>query len=108
MDPLNNPFSPGAGSRPPELAGRDQIVEQARVALGRTMRGRNDQSQILLGLRGTGKTVLLTEIETVAERHAYLTSFLKAPEDRRIRGTALSADAPRLDQTFGGGRRAEG
>lgn len=84
MDPLRNPFSPGAGSPPPELAGREIIVENARIALGRTIRGRSSQSQILLGLRGTGKTVLLNEIEGLAEAENYLTSFVEAPENKSL------------------------
>ncbi len=84
MDPLQNPFSPGAGAPPPELAGREIIVENARIALGRTIRGRSSQSQILLGLRGTGKTVLLNEIEGLAEAEHYLTSFVEAPENKPL------------------------
>jgi hypothetical protein len=84
MDPMQNPFSPGAGSRPPELAGREEIITDAKVALNRVIRGRNAQSQILLGLRGTGKTVLLNEIENFAEKENYLTSFLEAPDNKRL------------------------
>ena len=60
MDPLNNPFSPGAGSPPPELAGRDELLNQARVTLARTKSGRFEQSLMIVGLRGVGKTVLVT------------------------------------------------
>ncbi len=84
MDQLENPFSPGAGSQPPELAGRDLIINEAKIALGRVIAGRNAQSQILLGLRGTGKTVLLNKIEGFAEDESYLTSFLEAPEARSL------------------------
>lgn len=59
MDPLRNPFSPGAGVRPPELAGRESIIDAAILALERIRRGRQEKSQMLLGLRGVGKTVLL-------------------------------------------------
>jgi Cdc6-like AAA superfamily ATPase len=59
MDPTTNPYAPGAGTRPPELAGRDQVLEDARVALARVKAGRAAKSQMLLGLRGVGKTVLL-------------------------------------------------
>lgn len=62
MDPTRNPFSPGAGARPPELAGREAIVESATIALQRIARGRQEKSQMLLGLRGVGKTVLLNRI----------------------------------------------
>ena len=84
MDPAANPFSPGAGTEPPELAGRDQITTDAEVALGRIRRGRPARSQLLLGLRGVGKTVLLNQIALRAEKHEYLTVVLEAPEDRRL------------------------
>ena len=81
MDPLKNPFAPGAGSQPPELAGRDDILEQSDIALQRVLRGRQDRSRMLLGLRGVGKTVLLNKIERTAELRGHLTSFIEAPED---------------------------
>jgi hypothetical protein len=84
MDPVRNPFAPGAGSRPPELAGRDHLIERAEIAIQRVLHARHDKSQILLGLRGTGKTVLLNRIEEIAEKHHHLTSFIEAPEDRRL------------------------
>lgn len=84
MDPVRNPFAPGAGSQPPELAGRSDIVVAADTALQRVLLGRPAQSQMLLGLRGVGKTVLLNKIEQIAESHGYLTSFVEAPEDRRL------------------------
>jgi hypothetical protein len=84
MDAVRNPFAPGAGSQPPELAGRDLILEEAEVALQRVIMGRHDRSQILLGLRGTGKTVLLNAIETRARDHGHITSFIEAPEQGRL------------------------
>ena len=84
MDPVRNPFAPGAGSRPPELAGRDHLLERADIAIQRVLQARHDKSQILIGLRGTGKTVLLNAIEELAEKHGHLTSFIEAPEDRRL------------------------
>ena len=54
MDPVRNPFAPGAGSPPPELAGRDAVIQDADIALQRVLRGRHDRSQMLLGLRGDG------------------------------------------------------
>ena len=62
MDPRTNPFAPGAGTQPPELAGRDKILTDADVALARVKRGRPAKSEMLLGLRGVGKTVLLNRI----------------------------------------------
>jgi hypothetical protein len=84
MDRRKNPFAPGAGARPPELAGRDQIIEDASVALDRVKDGRSAKSQMLLGLRGVGKTVLLNEIARLAEAGGYRTLELEAPEDRRL------------------------
>jgi len=84
MDPVRNPFAPGAGSQPPELAGRDKIISEAEIALQRVLMGRHDKSQILLGLRGTGKTVLLNKIEQLAESHGHLISFIEAPEDKSL------------------------
>lgn len=84
MDPVRNPFAPGAGSPPPELAGRDDIVSTAEVALQRVSLKRPSKSQILLGLRGTGKTVLLNKIEQLAESHGHVTAFIEAPDDRSL------------------------
>lgn len=84
MDPVRNPFAPGAGTQPPELAGRDDIIETASIALQRALQGRHTKSQILLGLRGTGKTVLLNKIERIADSFGHLTSFVEAPEGRPL------------------------
>ena len=67
MDPIKNPFAPGAGSPPPELVGRDPILEQARILLGRVRQKKSEKSMLLTGLRGVGKTVLLNEIERMAK-----------------------------------------
>lgn len=96
MDPIRNPFAPGAGSQPPELAGRDEIITDANTALQRILLGRHDKSQILLGLRGTGKTVLLNAIERLAEEHHHLTSFVEAPEDQTLAVLLF----PRLQQVL--------
>lgn len=84
MDPVRNPFAPGAGTQPPELAGRDDIIKAADIALQRVLLGRHDKSQILLGLRGTGKTVMLNKIEELAESHGHVTSFIEAPEGQSL------------------------
>lgn len=84
MDPVRNPFAPGAGTPPPELAGRAHIIDAAEVAIQRVLQGRPSKSQILLGLRGTGKTVLLNKIEELAEKHGHVTSFIEAPEDQSL------------------------
>lgn len=96
MDEIRNPFAPGAGSQPPELAGRDQILENARIAVQRAIAGRHTQSQILLGLRGVGKTVLLNKIEQIAKSNGHLTSLIEAPE-----GESLAALLyPRITQVL--------
>jgi len=84
MDPKTNPFAPGAGTQPPELAGRGQIISDATLALGRVLLGRPARSQMLLGLRGVGKTVLLNRIAHIAEGEGYQTVMLEAPEDRSL------------------------
>lgn len=84
MDKFRNPFSPGAGSPPPELAGRDGILEQARVLLGRVKAGRPEKSMLLTGLRGVGKTVLLNEIERIAQENGYRTILVEAHEGKPL------------------------
>lgn len=84
MDPVRNPFAPGAGSQPPELAGRDEIIEKAEIAIKRVLLGRQDKAQILLGLRGVGKTVLLNKIEQIAAKNRHITSFIEVPEKKRL------------------------
>lgn len=96
MDPLKNPFAPGAGSQPPELAGRDHILAQADIALQRVLLGRQGRSQIMLGLRGVGKTVLLNKIEQLAENHYHIASFLEAPEGLGLAQTLY----PRMAQVL--------
>lgn len=93
MDPIINPFAPGAGSPPPELAGRDAVLEQARVALGRIRSARSAKSVMIVGLRGVGKTVLLNRIQAVAEEQGYLAEVLEAPENKSL--AALLAPALR-------------
>ena len=84
MDPIKNPFSPGAGSPPPELVGRDPILDEARILLGRVKRKRPEKSMMLTGLRGVGKTVLLNEIERLARADAYRTISIEAHEDKAM------------------------
>jgi hypothetical protein len=84
MDRIKNPFSPGAGSPPPELAGRDTILEQARVLLGRIKEKRPEKSILMTGLRGVGKTVLLNEMERMAVRGGYRTILMEAHEDKKL------------------------
>lgn len=84
MDPIKNPFSPGAGSPPPELVGRDPILEQARILLGRVQQKKPEKSMLLTGLRGVGKTVLLNEIKRMAESTGYHTISIEAHEGKAL------------------------
>ena len=84
MDPIKNPFAPGAGSPPPELVGRDPVLEQARVLLGRVKQKKAEKSMLLTGLRGVGKTVLLNEIERMAKAESYRTIPVEAHEDKAL------------------------
>lgn len=110
MDPIANPFSPGAGSPPPELVGRDGALEQTRVLLGRVRQKRPEKSILLTGLRGVGKTVLLNEIERLALNAGYRTILVEAHEDKRL--AALLAPPLRkllfeLDRMAGFGSKAK-
>ena len=85
MDDVKNPFAPGAGNRPPELAGRNEILKQTLLALNRVKAGRSERSPLLVGLRGVGKTVLLVEIRKRAEAAGYVTLPVEAQEDMPLR-----------------------
>ena len=91
MDPIENPYSPGAGSPPPELVGRDGIIEEARILLARVLKRRPEKSMLLTGLRGVGKTVLLNEIKHVAVDTGYHVVSIEAYEDRSL-GELIGAD----------------
>jgi hypothetical protein len=84
MDSIKNPFSPGAGSPPPELVGREAVLAEATTLLGRIKIQRSEKSLLLTGLRGVGKTVLLNEIERQAAQQGYLTVSLEAHEDKSL------------------------
>ena len=84
MDPRQNPYAPGAGTPPPELAGRDELIERAAVALDRIRAGRSARSLILYGLRGVGKTVLLNRIRLDAEARGIASVKVEAPEERSL------------------------
>jgi len=91
MDPRKNPYAPGAGYPPPELAGRDDIIERAAVALDRIRAGRSARSFILYGLRGVGKTVLLNRIRLDAEARGIAGVSIEAPEERSLPGILVPA-----------------
>jgi AAA ATPase domain len=96
MDPIANPYAPGAGSPPPELAGRDGIREEIHVALERIRRGRQSKSVLMVGLRGVGKTVLLDRMRQDAEGEGIHCLRIEAPEDRSLPAII----APELRQTL--------
>ena len=84
MDPATNPFAPGAGTPPPELAGRDELLDTVRVTLARIRTGRAAKSVLMIGLRGTGKTVLLDRMRDDAEAAGIHTLRIEAPESRSL------------------------
>ncbi len=85
MDPVRNPYAPGAGQRPPELAGRDRELQQFAVTLERVAAGRPERSMVLSGLRGVGKTVLLNALRGQAVQRAWGTGKIEARPDQSIR-----------------------
>lgn len=91
MDPIRNPYAPGAGQRPPELAGRDEQLAQFDVVLERVSRGRPERSMVLTGLRGVGKTVLLNALRSAAVRKRWGTGKLEARPDQGLRRPLSSA-----------------
>jgi hypothetical protein len=110
MDPIKNPFSPGAGSPPPELVGRGGVLEQARILFGRVRAKRPEKSLLLTGLRGVGKTVLLNEMERLAAAAGYRTIFIEAHEEKPL--AALLVPHLRkllfeLDRIAGAGEKAK-
>lgn len=84
MDPVRNPYSPGAGSPPPQLAGRDAVRQKMSVCIARLRGGKPAKSTMLVGLRGVGKTVLLDQMMKDAERSGVLTMRIEAPEGRSL------------------------
>ena len=91
MDPVRNPYAPGAGQRPPELAGRDDQLQAFDVVLQRVAAGRPERSLILTGLRGVGKTVLLNALRSTAVRAGWGTGKLEARPDQSLRRPLSSA-----------------
>jgi hypothetical protein len=91
VDPIANPYAPGAGQRPPELAGRDQELQAFDVALERVARGRPERSLVLTGLRGVGKTVLLNALRSAAVRRGWGSGKLEARPDSPLRRPLAAA-----------------
>ena len=95
MDPVKNPYTPGAGTRPQALVGRDGLIDAMDVSLQRILTGRNDQSQLLTGLRGVGKMVLLNEFEELADARGYFHEHIEVSEDGSL-APALAAALRRV------------
>src|SRR5918997_2392371 len=110
MDPIRNPYAPGAGQRPPELAGRDRELEQFAVTLERVAAGRPERSMVLSGLRGGGKTVLLNALRGQAVRRAWGTGKIEARPDQSLRiplASALHQAVRELGHSAGSGADPE-
>ncbi|TJY59427.1 ATP-binding protein [Sinimarinibacterium sp. CAU 1509] len=110
MDPRINPYAPGAGAPPPELAGRDQVIEAASIALDRMRNGLVARSLMLVGLRGVGKTVLLNRLHNDAEASGFATVVLEAPEQRSLPALlvpSMRAVLLKLDRMAAGGDLAK-
>ena len=84
MNAVDNPFSPGAGTQPPELAGRADVLSDVDVTLRRVRQGSTSRSAIFVGLRGVGKTVLLNRVVEMANENGFLTVFVEAHEDKSL------------------------
>lgn len=86
MDPLRNPYAPGAGNPPPALAGRGRLREQVQIAIGRLRLGRSAKSVLMVGLRGVGKTVMLDQMRSDAEASGVCTVRAETPENHSLPG----------------------
>ncbi len=95
MDPIRSPYTPGAGTRPSELAGRGEEIDNFKILLARLRTSRPEQSQIITGLRGVGKTVLLNTFEDLAEGAGYLTVFRELTQETSL-PELLAKDTQRL------------
>src|SRR5450830_1387272 len=104
MNPRENPFSPGAGSPPPELAGRDKIIEDVSIALHRIRHNLSAKSVLMVGLRGVGKTVLLNRLKNDAEAEGLVCAQFESPEGRNLPAMiapTLRAALLKLDRVAG-------
>jgi len=101
MDPIANPFSPGAGTPPPAFVGRDDLITSYQIALRRTVSGRPGKSLMPIGLRGVGKTVLLNRFVEMSEDQELVSAFIEAPETggfKRLLAAKLRSILITLDQ----------
>lgn len=104
MNPQANPYAPGAGTPPPELAGRDNVLADARIAIERNRSGKSARSFMFVGLRGVGKTVLLNEVQAIAEEQGALTDFIEVSVHEPLSKTiipTLRAALLKLDRIKG-------
>jgi hypothetical protein len=104
MDPRRNPYAPGAGSPPPILAGRDDLVETADLALYRVRNDLHAKSFIAVGLRGVGKTVVLNKVQQLAENQGYRSAYIEAYDDMPLADAVVKSLRPillRLDRVAG-------
>lgn len=104
MNPQANPYAPGAGTPPPELAGRDNVLADARIAIERNQSGKSARSFMFVGLRGVGKTVLLNEVQAIAEEQGALTDFIEVSVHEPLSKTiipTLRAALLKLDRIKG-------
>lgn len=112
MDPRTNPYAPGAGTPPPELAGRDDLINRIDVALDRIKAGRAARSFVMYGLRGVGKTVLLNKVRLDAAAAGIQAVTIEAPENRSLpvalapalRATLLRLSRARPQKSLAGKR----
>ncbi|MFF5054468.1 AAA family ATPase [Micromonospora sp. NPDC000663] len=91
MDPVRNPYAPGAGQRPPELAGRGRELDVFDIVLERIARGRPERSLMLTGLRGVGKTVLLNTLRSQAINRLWGSGKIEARPDQSLRRPVAAA-----------------
>lgn len=91
MDPRQNPYAPGAGTIPPELAGRSDIIERVNIAMDRCRNGLSARGFLLVGLRGVGKTVLLTQLSQHAEANGFMVVSVETPERRSLPALLIPA-----------------
>ena len=105
MDELANPYRPGAGTPPPALTGRDELINRFGIAFRRAVAGRPGKSLLMIGLRGAGKTVLLNRFAEIAEQEGFRVGLIEAPEhghfptERECRSTSKPCAVSRTRET---------
>ncbi len=101
MDAARNPYAPGAGTPPPTLAGRDALLDSARLALSRIKLGRQAKSFVAVGLRGVGKTVIMNEVQKLAEAENFHVIYLEAYDEISLPSALAKALRPVLLKVSG-------